>query len=367
MIQQYKHMNSSFLVSTNEIKDKSLCVKINYALNEAFKGFIKTKDENPALSFIFTDHLYSFITEKDFYKVKDIRLSEKQIHFKDVELDFLINTNEKYKVYINVSDQETIKSSVRFFSKAFKNKVEGQIITFYYRIFLLFTQLWNVEHDASYLHASAVNTDGGAVLFSADSGVGKSALLFRLSQEKSCKFIADDLTIITTSSKAYYQGRSLSVKPYHLDYFPFLIEKLKKLMGKIQQFQWKIISDSRLIYRLSPNKLFEKSSEQAKIKRVVHLCSHTKDAFEIKNISKDDLVNSALPILINELFLANNRLNTLASLPKSFFPSSHVLYSKSRTIFENAVNNVDIKLVLVPNNSDPNLLYEFLKQEGCLN
>ena len=67
MIQQYKHMNSSFLVSTSEIKDKSLCSKINYALNEAFKGFIKTKDENPALSFIFTDHLSSFITEKDFY------------------------------------------------------------------------------------------------------------------------------------------------------------------------------------------------------------------------------------------------------------------------------------------------------------
>ena len=62
MIQKYKHMNSSFLVSTNDIKDKFLCAKINYALNEAFKGFIKTKDENPALSFIFTDHFWFHIT-----------------------------------------------------------------------------------------------------------------------------------------------------------------------------------------------------------------------------------------------------------------------------------------------------------------
>lgn len=367
MIQQYKHMNSSFLISTNEIKNKSLCEKINNALNDTFQDFVKTKDVNPELSFIFTDHLCSFINEKEFFKTKDIRLSDKQIHFKDSELDFLINTNEKYKVYINVSDEETIKSSMRFFSKAFKNKVEGQIVTSYYRIFLLFTQLWNIENDASYLHASAVDIDGGAVLFSADSGVGKSALLFRLSQEKSYKFIADDLTIINGSTKAYYQGRSLSVKPYHLRYFPFLIEKLKKLMGKIQKFQWEIISDSRLIYRLSPKNLFENSSEQSEIKRVVHLCSHTKADFEIKSISKDELANNALPILINELFLANNKLNTLASLPQSIFPSSQVLYSKTRTIFDNAFNDIEIKLVSVPYNSNPNLLYEFLKQEGCLN
>ena len=332
MIQYYKHINSTFLISTDEIKNKSLCVKIDNALNDAFKGFIKTKEVVPALSFIFTDHLSSFITEEEFLKVKDVYLNEKQIRFKDAELDFLINTDDKYKVYVNVSDKETVKSSIRFFSKAFKNKVEGQITTFYYRIFLLFTQLWNVDHNASYLHASAVDVDGHAVLFSADSGVGKSALLFSLYNQKKYKFIADDLTIVNKDAKAYYQGRSLSVKPYHMSYFPFLIEKLKKLMGLMQKLQWKIVNDSRLIYRLSPKDLFRCASGRSEIKRVVHLCTHTKESFEIKSISKQELVDNVLPILINEFFLANNKLNTIASLPRSIFPSSQEFYSKTTLV-----------------------------------
>lgn len=367
MIQQYKHINYSFMISTNEIESKHLYQNINNALKDAFKGFVKSDDANPVLSFIFTDHIDSFIIEQDCFKIKDVYLSDKQIRFKDTELDFLINANEKYTVYLNVSDKETLKSSLRFFNKSFKNKVEGQVTTFYYRVFLLFTQLWNIQNSSSYLHASAVDINGGAVLFSGDSGVGKSALLFRLAKEDRFKFIADDLTIIDQYAVAYYQGRAISVKPYHLNYFPFLIKKIKMFMSMMQRFQWKIINDNRLIYRLSPKDLFERSSEESRVKRVVHLCNHTKDSFEIKSISKEEFVKNALPILINELFLANNKLNTIASLPKALLPSSQEVYSQTREIFDTAFADIDIRLVLVPYNSDPNRLYEFLNQQGCLN
>ena len=69
-----------------------------------------------------------------------------------------------------------------------------------------------------------------AILFTADSGVGKSALLFQLSQNKDFKFIADDLTIISNQAESFFQGRCLSVKPYHIKYYSFLAEKLKVLM-----------------------------------------------------------------------------------------------------------------------------------------
>ena len=131
--------------------------------------------------------------------------------------------------------------------------------------------------------------------------------------------------------------------------------------------QWKIINDNRLIFRLSPKDLFKTNSEQSKIKRVIHLCSHTKSDFEIQSISEEELVRNALPILINELVLANNKLNTIASMSESIFPSSQEMYTKVRAIFNSAFHNVEIKLVLIPYMSNPNHLYEFLKKEGCLN
>ena len=71
-------------------------------------------------------------------------------------------------------------------------------------------------------------------------------------------------------------------------------------------------------------------------------------------------------ILINEFHLANNKLNTVASLPNSPFIYSSELYNKVSEIYLKAFDNVEIILVLVPFMSDPNELYKFLKSEGCL-
>jgi hypothetical protein len=99
---------------------------------------------------MFTDKINSFITAQKFVRVKDVKVGKTQTHFKDNELNFLIDNLNPFKVYINVSDNETLKSSLRIFNKAFKNNIELQITTFYYRIFLLFTQIWNLENECSY-------------------------------------------------------------------------------------------------------------------------------------------------------------------------------------------------------------------------
>ena len=271
------------------------------------------------------------------------------------------------KVIINIADNETFKSSLRIFNKAYKTNIELQITTFYYRIFLLFSQLWNLQNNCSYIHASAVEVNGMAILFTADSGVGKSALLFQLSQYKNFKFIADDLTIISDKSESFFQGRCLSVKPYHLKFYSFLSEKLKVLMGNVQKLQWNIINDNRLTYRMSPTDIFDSICDKTEIKRIIHLCNHSKETFEINNISSHELINFTIPILSNELFLANHKLDKVASLPNSPFQSTDKMYNASRNIFTSAFKDVEIKIAFVPYQSNPIELFNFLKQEGCLN
>ena len=362
----FKHKNVAFSLSVSAIEDKNLQEKIKFALKDTFKGFICCVAECIALEFIFTDNIKSFIVEKEFVRVKEVKVGKTQTHFKDGEIDFLIDNSNKFKVYINVSDNETLKSSLRIFNKAFKNNIEIQTTTFYYRIFLLFTQIWNVENNCSYVHASAVEINGESILFTADSGVGKSSLLFKLSQDVNFKFIADDLTIISDQAESYYQGRCLSVKPYHLYFYNFLNDRLGFLMSRMHKIQWKFLKDNRLTYRISPNEIFTSVSEKSKIKSIIHLCNHDKNTFEIINITTEELINFTIPILTNELFLANHKLNTLASLPFSPFQSSAELYATSHDIFKSAFKNVSLKLVFVPYMSNPNDLYHFLNSEGCL-
>ena len=363
----FKHKNAAFSLSVSEIGNKDLKQKIQLALKDVFKGFIICGAECIAIEFIFTDNINSFIKDKEFVRVKEVKVGKNQTHFKDGELDFLINNSNKFKVYINVSDNETLKSSIRVFNKAFKNNIELQITTFYYRIFLLFTQIWNVENNCSYVHASSIEVNGESILFTADSGVGKSSLLFKLSQDDSFKFIADDLTIISDQAESYYQGRCLSVKPYHLSFYNFLADRLSLLMTRMQKLQWKFLKDNRLTFRMSPKDLFTSICEKSKIKSIIHLCNHDKDTFEIKNITTKELINFTIPILTNELFLANHKLNTLASLPFSPFQSTAKIFTASEDVFNSAFKNVSLKLIFVPYMSNPIDLYDFLKSEGCLN
>ena len=363
----YKHQNVAFSLSVSEIGNQDLKQKIYFALRDVFIGFINCDSKHIALEFIFTDNINSFILDNEFTRIKDVRVGKTQTHFKDGELDFLIDNSNKFKVYVNVSDNETLKSSLRIFNKAFKNNIELQITIFYYRIFLLFTQIWNVENHCSYVHASAIEVKGESILFSADSGVGKSSLLFKLSLNDDFKFIADDLTIISNQAVSYYQGRCLSVKPYHLNFYNFLSDRLSLLMSRMQKLQWRFLKVNRLTYRISPKDLFASVSEKSNIKSIIHLCNHDKATFEMKDITSEDLMSFTMPILTNELFLANHKLNTLASLPFSPFMSTAKIYRASEDVFNSAFKNISLKLVFVPYMSNPNDLYDFLKIEGCLN
>jgi len=367
MTQQYKHKNSSFSLSVVEIKNPDLKSKIDKALGDVFQGFLPSKNMDISFSFSFTDHINSFITDTVFVQHKNVKIGKNQTHFQDGELNFLINNNKPFDVLINVHDNESLKSSLKIFNKAYKTNIELQITTFYYRIFLLFSQLWNLENHCSYLHASAIQVNGKSIVFTSDSGVGKSALLFKLSQEKGFKFIADDLTIISEDAKVFYQGRCPSVKPYHLSFYPFLIKKLKQLMGSVQSLQWSVVKDDRLTFRISPSEFFSEISEQAEIKSIIHLCNHNSETFQIKDISAKELLDYTIPIFTNEFFLAHHKLNTLASLPNSPVISSAEMLNMVSKIYESAFINVKLKLVLVPFKSNPNDLYNFLNKEGCLN
>lgn len=367
MLRSFKHINTSFLLSTEEIKDLSIRREFSRVLFDTFKDFdVQEADVKISFKFCFTDDISPFLLSKEGLRSQTISLTKDQLHFHDHELNFVVNLKDKFEVIIQINTKESFKQSLKIFHKAFKNNLESQASIFYYRVFLLFSQLWNIQNNYSYLHAAAFSKNNGAVLCSSDSGVGKSSLLFRLSQEKEYDFISDDLTIINNKGRAYFLGRPLSVKPYHINYFPFLRNKVIKIMPFLQKLQWRIVKDSRLLFRLSYKDLFKNKANEMNIKLFLHLCNHSKDTFEIRDISSNELLSISSTILNTEFFLFFQKLNNIASIPSSPFPSSIHVMDKVQEIYLESYQKIPKKLILIPYQSNPNHLYEFLKSEGCL-
>ena len=126
----FKHKNAAFSLSVSEIGNKDLKQKVQLALRDVFKGFISCSAECIAIEFIFTDNIQFFIEDKEFVRVKEVKVGKNQTHFKDGEIDFLIDNLNKYKVYINVSNTETLKSSLRIFNKHLKTISNFRLLLF---------------------------------------------------------------------------------------------------------------------------------------------------------------------------------------------------------------------------------------------
>ena len=200
MIYKYIHTTSNFSISTNDIYNRKLRILVSKSITDLFSGFLKSNAKTTEINFKFTDRIGSFINMNDYTRLNNIKISDNQVYYKDHEIEF-ITKKDSYEVIINIIDNESLISHLKIFNKAFKNNIESQVSTFYYRIFLFFTQLWNIKNNFSYLHSSAIQVNDKGILFTSSSGTGKSSLLLKVFNHN-VNFIADDLTTIIAKSES---------------------------------------------------------------------------------------------------------------------------------------------------------------------
>lgn len=347
--------------------DSAFSKRVKAAVNAQFSSFLATQGEAKMLFRFTSDNSAFFPAEGLVQQIGNMKVAKEVSWFKNQEIDVIHQTEGGQEhIYVRLSDFENWKTKTRLTNKAFCNHLEAQLTRFYYRVFLLFTQLLNVKNEATFVHAACVAQKGNASLFLADSGVGKSSLLFRMSREERFSYLADDLTLINHSAEAYYIGRKISTKPYHLKNYPFLEGLVRKGMPFLQKWQWKILNDNRLNYRLCPQELFQnRTTEKAPLKRAVHLVNTAEKTFSISSISADKLSALTTNVLSNELFLAFYNLNKIASIPSNTLLSGTETLVAAQKVMQKAFSTIDCYVVNVPYRSHPDRLYNFLEEEGC--
>ena len=217
--------------------------------------------------------------------------------------------------------------------------------------------------NTTYIHGATVSDNSNnAILFPADSGVGKSSMLFRMAKENRYYYIADDLSIISDNGESYYTGRAISTKPYHLKNFPFINQLIEDDMSYLQKLQWKIVNDNRLVFGVDPQKLFaSKIKKKAKVKKIIHLINTNSNEFILKKLDAHSLALASANILMNELILGNQLIYKALSIPgNDMFESPGNFYLKSLNIYETLFKQSETYMLEVPYMSHPDKMYDFL-------
>jgi len=368
----FKNGKYNFSISLEAIENTDIQQKFHSAVNQQFNAFLPAVDGKSALEFILTDHLGKYFTAKNWLNIGDIRYSEKEklIGFQQQGISFVYSNQDGcHKIFFQIEPYSGFKKNCRFLNKSFLDSIEHQVSLFYYRIFLLFSQLVNIEYNTTYIHGATVSDSAGnAILFPADSGVGKSSMLFKMSLESEYYYIADDLSIISTEGECYYSGRAISTKPYHLSNFDHLKELLDRHMPFLQKVQWKLLNDNRLVYGLRPKTLFKgKISKQASIKTVVHLINTNEKEFSLQTSDADTLASASANILMNELILCYSIVYKALSISgNTLMESPGNIYKKTHNWYKDIFSTMDLYILKVPYMSHPEKMYDFLVKNGIL-
>lgn len=365
----FLHGKYYFKLSTQLIKNIKLREEVDKAILAQFNTFLRKESSELAIKFYFIDDIEQVFDSKKYQNIGGYCYSSSQIKIENSEVSFVLCVEKEVPIiYFEINSNQKLISGIRALNKGYINAVEKQVSIFYYRVFLILTQYINLQYNSTYIHGATISdSKNNATLFPADSGVGKSSLLFRLSQEKDRYYVADDLSIID-NSKSFYSGRAISTKPYHLNNFTFLDDLVKATMPFAQRLQWQVSKDNRLVFGLCPKKLFSnRIKETANINRVIHLVNTNSSNFRLRNADAHELALASTNILMNEMFLGLFNIYKALSIPsntmlKSPIDMGEIVKKQYVELFQSA----ECFILEVPYMSHPELMYSYLKKHDLI-
>lgn len=118
-------------------------------------------------------------------------------------------------------------------------------------------QIMLLELDATLIHAAALEKEGQVLLLPSWGGVGKTATVVRMINEKGWRLLGDDLIVLHKGNVLPYL-KPFVIYPYHKDLFPKVFEKKKKMLVnnlEINSLMSKFIPPVKKILRLMPSLL----------------------------------------------------------------------------------------------------------------
>jgi len=250
----------------------------------------------------------------------------------------------------------------------------------------LYVQILLIEQNCTLIHASAYQAKSGKInIFTGAGGTGKTAILGHAVSQMGLKYLGDDLVIINLNKECLSFPRHFVLKKYHSQIYSktfseskiynlnfsylkrFLHENLpfvgviKTLLKKIG-FYYRIADKIRpkdFLATIPPEKIFgiNKFVNSGDIGSIIYLDKTVDNNFLINQTSSQILSNRIMSVIHHEFRDYNSHLLSLGALNVI----NYNIYMKNTSeLLNNILSNIKLFELLVPNNSSPTDLINFL-------
>ena len=239
---------------------------------------------------------------------------------------------------------------------------------FAYEILPFGLQLGLMKNGASFIHASAFEVNGKALLLPAWGGVGKTSTLLKAVLDGKANFVTDDHAIIDSSGTVHTYTLPIHLYSYHINNNKKLKDKVIRDSSMHMKFQWSVgsvIRKKRLVRWVNPLNVFgrENISRSAKLEDVIVMFKSNCKDFQISKCTAEEAAIPCVGVISREI---NNILDKLAISQSGFsenkFPGVSSFCKQVENIYSNAFNAANCFKFTIPEDIRQDQVFSFLKE-----
>lgn len=345
-------------------------------ISKELSGFPETKEDAEVC---FTINTKKLEVPPDVTVASDIFYNARYFALKSTPLKFEIKGRifEKEPLEVNVYPaiprKRTFRTRERFRDWNFFTIEETLAKNFVYNIFDFVMELKLLVNSSSFIHASSLEKDGKAILFVAAGGIGKTSIMMQMLKKEGWKYLADDLSIIDSNGRVYFNPKYIQIYPYNIKNDFELYNLLIKGRGALDRLHWSYrklrYGEASVRRRVDPRVFFGpgKVSSSAQVAKVINLVRTNVNDFEIDEIAPDVISIMASEILsleINPFFKYSCLCNGGGS--DSPFPKIEEIKERAFRRFQEIFNNVPRYQLKIPLKASPSDLFEYIDKNTSI-
>ncbi|HHT9144144.1 MAG: hypothetical protein Q7J76_03260 [Candidatus Brocadiaceae bacterium] len=345
-------------------------------ISKELSGFPETKEDSEVC---FTINTKKLEVPPDVTVASDIFYNARYFALKSTPLKFEIKGRifEKEPLEVNVYPaiprKRSFRTRERFRDWNFFTIEETLAKNFVYNIFDFVMELKLLVNSSSFIHASSLEKDGKAILFVAAGGIGKTSIMMQMLKKEGWKYLADDLSIIDSNGRVYFNPKYIQIYPYNIKNDFELYNLLIKGRGALDRLHWSYrklrYGEASVRRRVDPRVFFGpgKVSSSAQVAKVINLVRTNVNDFEIDGIGHDVISNMAAEILsleISPFFKYSCLCNGGGS--DSPFPKIEEIKERAIRRFQEIFNNVPRYQLKIPLKASPSDLFEYIDKNTSI-
>lgn len=255
-----------------------------------------------------------------------------------------------------------LKGMNRFRDWNFLTETESVAKNFMYCMFDWTSQLLQLQHEQSYIHASSMERDGKGLAIMGWGGVGKTTSALKLVQEEGWRFLSDDLGIIDEEGTLFPAPKRLQIYGYNTQNQPLIADALLKGRGIMDKMNWnwrmRRYGGNRVRRRISAPEMFgsDRIGSPIKLTNLLFLQKSGRAQSEIEDLSPQMAARRMASIVLAEIEPYGSYSREAVAAGSSTLPSAADIELRTVEVLEKAFAKAECYQLNVYDSSNPDRL-----------